>query len=896
MKKMILQVFARITADTRELLSALRTSLKNWRIYGPWLIAGVVIWAISWGVLLAALDSDRRKIERAGIADAAILSRGYADQVARTMDALDQNLLHVRYEWTLANGALKLDAMAQEGLFPPPTTSYVAITDRDGNVRTSTISGPGKLKLKDRPYFAAQMASSDDNLFIDKPTIGRVSKRKVLQFSRRLLDANGDFDGVVFMSVTPAYFTEHFDVATFGKNGYLGIVGEDHIIRASRIGQTVQGEDGQAWTETPQFSHPGGSAWFEGVRWFSDKRNRFVGWQKVPGYPLIAVTGLDEEVTLAPYWTARGETMRRALLTTLGFAAVILGGIAFSLRLAWRKHELDLIQSTYRMATEGSSEGFFILGALKNSSGEIDDFEVVDCNQNGAEFCRQRREVVIGRRFSSLYREDTHERIMVALHEAMITGEFEGELEFRRGDADIARWMYMKAVRSDLTLAITLRDISDTKAHVEELEHRGNHDALTGLPNRHWLQFYLPKAIAHAADNDVGLALLFIDLDAFKFVNDTMGHAAGDELLRHAAHRLQEAVRPHDNVVRIGGDEFIVILENNVLHVDAEKVATRVLMAFKPQFKLMQGEHTIGTSIGISVFPGDGDDATTLLQNADIAMYSVKTSGKGGYRFYDPKFFDELRARLEREGELRRAVEYDEFVMHYQARVDVLTNATTSFEALVRWEHPSRGLIEPREFIPMAEETGLILRLGELVIGKVCAQLAHWSKNGQEILPVSINVSSRQFNETDVSKIFSSTIAEYDLDPSLLEIELTESSMMGNSTNVIHSLAAIRKLGIKLLIDDFGTGYSSLAQLQLLDFDILKIDQAFTSRLDNNEQARVLFAAIITMAHALGMRVVAEGVETASQIDILRSLRCDEMQGFYISVPMPATDHQQVLM
>jgi EAL domain-containing protein (putative c-di-GMP-specific phosphodiesterase class I) len=318
-----------------------------------------------------------------------------------------------------------------------------------------------------------------------------------------------------------------------------------------------------------------------------------------------------------------------------------------------------------------------------------------------------------------------------------------------------------------------------------------------------------------------------------------------------------------------------------------------VLTAFKPQFKLMQGVHTIGTSIGISVFPRDGDDATTLLQNADMAMYSVKTSGKGDYRFYDLKFFDELRVRLEREGELRRAVENDEFIMHYQARVDVLTNATTSFEALVRWEHPARGLIEPREFIPMAEETGLILRLGELVIGKVCAQLAHWSKNGQEILPVSINVSSRQFNETDVSKIFSSAIADYDLDPNLLEIELTESSMMGNSTNVIHSLAAIRKLGIKLLIDDFGTGYSSLAQLQLLDFDILKIDQAFTSRLDNNEQARVLFTAIITMAHALGMRVVAEGVETASQIDILRSLRCDEMQGFYISVPMPATDRQQ---
>lgn len=895
MKKMILQEFAQLTGHTRELLGTLRTSLKNWRIYGPWLVAGLLILGMSWGVLLSALDSDRRKAVSNGISEAAALSRGYADQVARTMDALDQSLLHVRFEWELANGALKLDSMAEKGLFPPATTSYLAITDQVGNVRTTTLPTSDRLNLNDRPYFKAQMAATDDKLFIDKPTIGRASKRKVLQFSRRLLDQNGNFDGVVFMSVTPGYFTAHFDVATFGKNGYLGIVGEDHIIRASRMGMTVQKTDGQAWTEAPHFAAQSGSAWFDGSRWFSDKRNRFVGWQKVLGYPLIAVTGLDEEVILAPYWTARADTMRRALLTTLGFAAVTLGGMVFSLRLARRKHELELIQSTYRMATEGSSEGFFILGALSNSSDGIDDFEVVDCNQNGAEFCHQRREAIIGRRFSSLYREDTHEKIMVALQKAMIDGEFEGELEFRRDDAVNARWIYIKAVRSDSKLAITLRDISDTKAHVEALEHLSNHDALTGLPNRHWLQWYLPKAIEYAKENDSGIALLFVDLDGFKFVNDTMGHAAGDELLRYSAHRLQEAVRPHDNVVRIGGDEFVVILENNVLADEAGQVAARVLAAYKPKFKLIKGTHSIGASIGISLFPRDGADAPTLLQNADMAMYSVKTSGKGDYRFYDLKFFEELRTRLELEAELRRAVESDEFVMYYQARVDILTNATTSFEALVRWEHPAKGLIEPGEFIPMAEETGLILRLGELVIGKVCAQLAHWSKHGQEILPVSINVSSRQFNETDVSKAFSSAIENYHLDPNLIEIELTESSMMGSSTNVIHSLSEIRKIGIKLLIDDFGTGYSSLAQLQLLDFDILKIDQAFTKRLDDNEQARVLFTAIITMAHALGMRVVAEGVETASQVDILRSLGCDEMQGFYISVPMPATDRQQYL-
>ena len=895
MKEKILRGFARRSAGAGEFLHHLRASLKRWHIYGPWLTAGLLICGISWGILLAALANERRQAEHNAIAAAATLSRGYADQVARTVDALDQNLLHVRYEWELSKGALELAAMVEEGMFPPSTISYLAVTDPAGDIRTSTLPASGPLNFKDRPYFIAQQASRYDHLFIARPTIGRASKRWVLQFSRRMVDKSGDFDGVVVMSVTPAYFTAHFDETTFGRNGYLGIVGEDHVVRASRIGEDEETAEVQAWTTVPLFAAPGGSALFDGKGWFTDERNRFVGWQKVPGYPLFAVTGLDQDVTLAPYWSARADTMRRAWLTTLGFAAVILGGMAFSLRLAWRKDQLKLIHATYRMATEGSSEGFFILGALTNPHGGVDDFEVIDCNQNGAEFCRQRREAIIGRRFSSLYREGTHGRIMAALHKAMNDGECEGELEFCSGSADHAGWISLKAVRSNSKLAVTLRDISDTKAHVEALEHRSNHDALTGLPNRHWLQWYLPGAIARAGENGAGLALLFIDLDGFKYVNDTMGHAAGDELLRHAAQRLQVAVRPHDNVVRIGGDEFVLILENDVLMGDAGHVAARVLSAFAPQFKLLHGAHCVGASIGISLFPRDGTDAAALLQSADIAMYSVKTGGKGGYSFYDPKYFDQLRTRLEQEGELRQAVESDQFVMYYQARVDVFTNAATSFEALVRWQHPSRGIVEPREFIPLAEETGLILRLGELVIQKVCAQLAHWSSSGQELLPVSVNVSSRQFNETDISGIFAAAIVHYALDPHLLEIELTESSMVGGSTDVLQSVAAIRDLGIKLLIDDFGTGYSSLAQLQLLDFDILKIDQAFTRRLEKTEQGKILFTAIITMAHALGMRVVAEGVETANQIAILRSLRCDEMQGFYISVPLPATEHQQVL-
>jgi predicted signal transduction protein with EAL and GGDEF domain len=365
--------------------------------------------------------------------------------------------------------------------------------------------------------------------------------------------------------------------------------------------------------------------------------------------------------------------------------------------------------------------------------------------------------------------------------------------------------------------------------------------------------------------------------------------------LRNAARRLKEAIRPHDQVARLGGDEFVVVLENVEQKSDTAHVAERIVHAFQDGFRLSKGVRSIGASVGISVFPSDGTDADTLLHHADIAMYSVKTSGKNNYRFFDQKFYDAVRARHDKEAELRHAIENDQFVMHYQPRVDISTGTTSSMEALVRWAHPTRGLIAPNDFIPLAEETGLILRLGEMVIDKVCAQLAQWAQREQVLVPVSVNVSSRQFNEADIAKLFSASLARHNVAPGLIEIELTESSMMGDTRKVADAFSAIQKMGVKLLVDDFGTGYSSLSQLQRLDFDVLKVDRTFTAGLEKTGEGNVFFKAIITMAHALGMRVVAEGVETLEQIKILKSLNCDEIQGFYVSKPLAAFESQPVL-
>jgi diguanylate cyclase (GGDEF)-like protein len=701
---------------------------------------------------------------------------------------------------------------------------------------------------------------------------------------------------VVVVTPVPGYFTMNYDDTTLGKSGLLGVIGSDGIIRATRIGKTVQSPQAPAFVLAPQFApREGGSIILDGNEWFPDRRSRYVGWRAVEGYPLIALVGLDEQETLEPYWVNRASAIRRATWATIALAVFTLIAMALSMRLAWRKYQVESTQATYRIATEEGHEGFYIASPIHDVNGAVVDFEIIDCNSSGAEMLCQRREELIGKKISTLYEGANPESLMAWLCHATDTGFYEDDIELPNDTSLAMRWVHLKIVRADSELAITLRDITDSKAHVAELERRGNEDALTCLPNRHWAQSYLPRAIAHAAENNAMLALLFVDLDGFKKVNDTMGHAAGDELLRNAARRLKDAVRPHDYVVRLGGDEFLVIIEQIEHKGDAAHVAERIVHAFQESFRLTQGAYSVGTSIGISTFPSDGDDADTLLHNADIAMYSVKTSGKGNYNFYDQKFYDALRARLEQESELRYAIEHDQLVMYYQPRVDISTGTTSSMEALVRWMHPSKGLLEPLEFIPLAEETGLILSLGELVIDKVCAQLACWARSGQELVPVSINVSSRQFNEADIANILSSALVRHNVAATLVEVEVTESSMMGNSSDVANALTAIRRMGVKLLVDDFGTGYSSLSQLQRLDFDVLKVDRAFTAEIDRTENGNVFFNAIITMAHAIGMRVVAEGVENESQIKILKSLRCDEIQGYYISRPLPPSDTQPIL-
>ncbi|HEX9171368.1 MAG TPA: EAL domain-containing protein [Telluria sp.] len=866
-----------------------------------WPAAALLIGALWWWYMLHGLAEQGHRADLAARRQVAAYAEHYAMRSERAIAEVDRMLRLLRRDWRLSEGRTRLEGTQESGIFTAEFVAGAIIADRNGTVLTSSlpINAPAAASVADRPYFAAHVRNRQDRLYIDTLARGHLSGLEVLVFSRPIDRSGGPFTGLVAVSVVPSYFTRNYNEEILGRHGFLGLAGPDGQMRTIRPGLAGQAGDvsqrDKLLRRPLPRAAPGNSELFDGARWFLDGRSRYVGWYPVAGTDLTALVGLDSTEVLAGYLRIRDETLATTWWNTAWLIVATILTASFYVLASWKKHQLETVRATYRLATEDAGDGFFINRPVHGEHGRVVDFLVVDCNQHGAQLFGLQRDKLVGHCLSEFYSGAVFERAMERLCEALDKGIFDREIQVGADRFLKASWIRYKAVRADGDLAVTIRDISESKAHLQELERRSNEDELTGLPNRYWIHQYLPQAIDGARETGKQLALLFVDLDGFKKVNDALGHACGDQLLRTVAKRLTIAVRPHDHVVRLGGDEFVVLLENIERRADVEQVAARVLAVFRDGFHLQQATHMLGASIGISLFPEHGEDAQTLLKNADIAMYSVKTEGKGSYRFFQSRFYEAIRTRLETELELRQAIEQQQFVMHYQPRIDLAAGTTSSMEALVRWQRPGvAGLTGPDEFIPLAEETGLIDKLGELVIDSVCRQLSDWGRDGQHLIPVSINVSPRQFKLSDMPAMFQRSMARYGIDPALIEIEVTESSMMQQGITESAVFHQLRDLGIKLCIDDFGTGYSSMSQLQKMRFDVLKIDRAFVLRIDCPE-GDTLIASMIAMAHALGMRVVAEGVENRRQMQFLKSLGCDEGQGFFFSKPIPPTEHQPQL-
>ncbi|HRP97012.1 MAG TPA: EAL domain-containing protein [Rhodocyclaceae bacterium] len=474
-------------------------------------------------------------------------------------------------------------------------------------------------------------------------------------------------------------------------------------------------------------------------------------------------------------------------------------------------------------------------------------------------------------------------------------GHWQGEVWNRRKNGEIYPELLTITAITDrdgrlTNYAALFSDISQIKESEARIRHLAYYDPLTGLPNRRLLEDRLEVAIAHAHRSKTRAAVMFIDLDRFKRINDSLGHQVGDRLLVEIARRLRECLREDDTVARMGGDEFLVVLSELGAPDAAAHTANRVIASLRQPVRIDERELVVTTSIGISIYPEDGENAETLIKNADVAMYRAKDEGRNSFQLYQPAMNARSVEHLALESALHRALSRDELVVHYQPVVSASDGRVVAAEALLRWRHPDLGLVAPADFIPLAEETGLIVPIGEWVLRTVCAQQRRWHDRAAAPLRMLVNISARQFRHDGFVGMIGRVVAESGISPDLLTLELTETMLMDDNERNVHLLEDLRRLGVRLALDDFGTGYSSLAYLKRFPIDELKIDRLFIRDIDRNAHDSALAGAIILLAHSLGLRVVAEGVEKPAQAALLAAHGCDLLQGFHFAAATPADD------
>ena len=607
------------------------------------------------------------------------------------------------------------------------------------------------------------------------------------------------------------------------------------------------------------------------------------------------VLKMDSAELYAPVWSQ----LRYLLPLVLGLLAAAL------LLLRWLLTPLvtRLVRSE-RQAREAfirlhdsESQAQAVLGNADEGIITISDVGIIELFNPGAErMFGYRSEDVIGKNVSVLMPEpygcehDGHLVRYLQSGDKRVIG-IEREVAARRSDGETfpidlrVSEFYLTGRRQFIG---TIRDATQRKAAEAKLLYLANHDALTGLPNRNLIQDRIQQAIARSNRSGGKFAVMFLDLDKFKIINDSIGHSAGDLLLRLVAERVLACLREEDTVGRQGGDEFIVLLASLSAAEDSALVAQKILGALSAPFTANGQDLHTGVSIGIAVYPQDGSDVETLLKNSDAAMYCAKDAGRGNYQFFTQAMNEIAAERLLLEGSLYQAIERSELLLHYQPLVDMAAGTIVAAEALVRWNHPQLGLVGPSRFIPVAEESGLIVPLGEWVLRQACNQLAQWRKQGIQLQRMVVNLSPRQFRQKHLVHTFSRVLDETGIDPSWLGLEITENVIMENPEVSIGILRQLKALGIELSLDDFGTGYSSLSYLKRFPIDKLKIDQSFVHDLTADADDEAMVSAIIVMAHQLKIRVVAEGVETEAQLAFLRDRGCDEYQGYHFSRPLPA--------
>jgi diguanylate cyclase (GGDEF)-like protein/PAS domain S-box-containing protein len=857
------------------------------RILLGWGIAWLLIVALVFSSALVKIQLDRNDLLDQARSESVSRANTAADQVLRTVSQIDQLSLAIKYQWEHRSAPLDLDDQYRKGVYQK--TIYPVVINSLGYAVSSTRQLPKNTYMGDLPFFIKHSKDPQSGLLISPPAEGRggFSGKKIIRFTRSFNRPDGSFDGVVLIAIEVDYLTSFYAADRLLVGDFISVYFTDGLLLASQSGG---GSTKSLFNAFPHFSLSKGSVRQpEGL--FIDQRSRLVSWKTIEDYPLVVVAAIDAENATASYASTRLTYLNIASafsVLMLLFAAV---GAYTHLRNIDRQRRESEIQTTFRLAVDGAHEAFYMVHPTYHNDGRIHRLFVEDCNERAAEMAGYPRAKLIGKCLTEIYQGKALQDLYEFFSHVLSDGFVEDEFHVSNGKRHTAGWFQRRAIRSGNGVAITIRDVSDARQQAETLAVMARTDSLTGLPNRHWLNDYLPNALKKSIENNHRMALLYVDLDNFKDINDSLGHKSGDELIIAVAQSLRLALRSEDYLARIGGDEFLIVISHLEEITDAIPIAEKSLQSISLENSVAQWRGFVPkASIGISVFPDHGEDIDSLLRAADIAMYQAKSEGKSQFRFYNEEFSQKIRDRISTERALDLAIQNDEFVIYYQPRAFARNGEFASMEALVRWRDPHRGLISPADFIPIAEQSRLIIPLGDLVIRKVCKQLAIWREQGSMLRPVSINVSALQLIDDGLRLSITKNLDHYNLPTSLVAIELTESSMLDETGIAIDELKRLHDMGIELQIDDFGTGYSSLSKLQSLDIDVVKIDQSFVHKLASDHQSRALCETIVSIGRSLEIAIVAEGVETVEQLEILQAMNCDEVQGYLISRPVPPED------
>ena len=846
--------------------------------------------ALAIAVLSLSQSRDRRE-ERATTTSknlAVVLER----EIASLIDKVDLVLLMVtdevaRTQATQSTDLASLDGFMKQQSKRVPELHGLRIADANGEV-THGFGLPAGMRtnLANRPYFLQLAGDPRAGLVISKPVVSRVSGEWEIVLARRLDRPDGSFGGVVYATITLRHFIDMFSTIDTGPGGVvalrdaqLGVIARQPVIAS------IGGDVGNA-TVSPKLRAPvmagEGAGTYTGAG--GDGIERTVSFRRISRYPMYIVVGLGTDDYLAEW---RAEVTKAVVFG----CAFLLMTVLFAVMLyrSWRRREADVDalrvqERKFRTLLESSPDALVISDA---------NAIITVVNRQAVQLFGYAPDELIGQPFDVLLPE-RYRGLDLALPKANGATTDPGK------DRDL--WALTRAGREfPISISVSpidteqggmvaaaIRDMTERRANEERIEFLAHHDALTGLPNRLVVQSRFEQATAQAARTGAKVAVLCLDLDNFKTINDSLGHLTGDSLLKAVAERLRECARETDTISRQGGDEFLAVFAQLA---DTEAVGSaieRLVQCFQAPCVADGHEIPVSFSLGIALYPDDGKDFGTLLQKADVAMYQAKAAGRNTYRFFDEAMNVASAENLQMRNGLRLALARDEFVMHYQPQIELATGRVVGAEALLRWRHPELGLVPPGRFIPVAEESGLIVPIGDWVLHEVCRQAVAWRDAGLPLDSIAVNLSAVQFGRGNVESVVRSALSASGLDPSCLELELTESILIQNVESVLTTVKRLKLLGVRLSIDDFGTGYSSLSYLKRFAFDKLKIDQSFIRDLATDAENAAIVRAILQMAQGLGLKTIAEGVEGQPALESLLALRCDEAQGYLFARPMPA--------